>query len=130
MALLSKQLTVNTNGFLFTVQEELSTMMQKIRWAILILGIIVLMTAIVQNSDPVALKFFRYQADLPTSVLLLVVSVVSFLFGAATTARILRRREAAKKLTNSPAKSPTATTSPDPATSSTPPTAERKNPLT
>lgn len=105
-------------------------MMQKIRWAILILGIIVLMTAMIQNSDPVPLKFLAYTADLPTSVLLLVVSVVSFLFGAATSARILRRREAAKKLANSPAKSPTATTSPDPAKSSTPPAAERKNPLT
>jgi uncharacterized integral membrane protein len=115
---------------LFTVQEELSTMMQKIRWAILILGVIVLMTAIVQNSAPVTLKFFRYQGDLPISVLLLVVSVVSFLFGAATAARILRRRETAKKSANSPAKSPTKTTAPDPAASSTPPATERKNPLT
>jgi uncharacterized integral membrane protein len=121
---------VDPNGFLFTVQEELSTMMQKIRWAILILCVIVLMTAIVQNSDPVTLKLFRYQADLPTSILLLVVSVASFLFGAATTARILRRRDTAKKLANSPGKSPTATTPSAPETSTTPPTTERKNPLT
>lgn len=105
-------------------------MIQKIRWAILILGVIVLMTAIVQNSEPVTLTFFRYQADLPISILLLVVSVVSFLIGAATAARMLRRRDAAKKLANLPAKSPTATTPPAPETSTTPPTTERKNPLT
>lgn len=100
--------------------------MQKIRWAILILGIVVLLTAIVQNSAPVTLTFFRYQAQLPISVLLLVVSVTSFLVGAITTGRILRRREAAKKLANSPTKTPT----PGAATPPTPPAVQRKNPLT
>ncbi len=126
LSLLAKQPAVDPNGFLFTVQEELSTMMQKIRWAILILGIIVLMTAIIQNSDPVPLKFLVYEAQMPTSVLLLVVSVVSFLLGAATTGHVLRRREAAKRLANSPAKSTTTTTPPPDAM---PPAAERKNPL-
>jgi len=119
--LLAKQPAADPNGFLFTVQEELSTMMQKIRWAILILGILVLMTAVIQNSKPVPLKFLVYNAEMPTSILLLVTSVASFLLGAITTGRILRRRDAAKKLANSPAKSTPAPT---------PPATERKNPLT
>jgi uncharacterized integral membrane protein len=124
--LLAKQPVIDPNSFLFTVQEKLSTMMQKIRWEILILGIVVLLTAIVQNSAPVTLTFFRYQAQLPISVLLLVVSVTSFLVGAITTGRILRRREAAKKLDNSPTKTP----APGAATQPTPPAVQRKNPLT
>jgi len=96
-------------------------MMQKIRWAILILGVIVLMTAIIQNRDPVTLTFLVYNTEMPTSILLLVTSVTSFLLGAITTGRILRRRDAAKKLANSPAKSVPAPT---------PPATNRKNPLT
>jgi len=95
-------------------------MMQKIRWAILILGIVVLMTAMIQNSDPVTLKFLVYEAELRISILLLVTSVVSFLIGAITTGRILRRRDAAKKLANSSAKS----------TLTTPPAMDHKKPLT
>jgi uncharacterized integral membrane protein len=96
-------------------------MMQKIRWAILILGIIVLMTAMIQNSAPVTLTFLVYKAEMPTSILLLVTSVASFLAGAITTGRILRRRDATKKLANSLEK---------PTPAPTPPATERKNPLT
>ena len=104
-------------------------MMQKIRWAILILGIIVLMTAMIQNSAPVTLKFLVYEAEMPTSILLLVVSAVSFLLGAATTGRILRRRDTAKKLANSPGNPSPTTASSAPATMATMAT-DRKNPLT
>lgn len=104
-------------------------MMQKIRWAILILGIIVLMTAMIQNKDPVPLKFLNYTAEMPTSILLLVVSVASFLIGAITAGRIMRRREAAKKLANSAPK-PTTTTPPAATTTTASPAPERKNPLT
>jgi uncharacterized integral membrane protein len=76
-------------------------MLQKIRWVILILGIIVLMTAMVQNSDPVQLRFFRYETELPTSILLLVVLIIGFLVGMITAIWLLRRRETAKRKVDS-----------------------------
>lgn len=71
-------------------------MMQKIRWTILLLGIIVLLAAMIQNSDNVPLQLFFYKTQLPISVLLLVTSAVSFLIGAITTGRMLKRSGKAK----------------------------------
>jgi len=100
--LLAKRRAVHINGFLFTVQEKLSTMMQKIRWAILILGILVLLTAMVQNSQPVPLKLFLFETAMPTSIVLLVTSATSFLIGAITAGRMLRRRDAGRNQASPP----------------------------
>jgi uncharacterized integral membrane protein len=70
--------------------------MQKIRWAILLLGIIVLLTAMLQNSGNVPLKLFFFETQLPVSVLLLVTAAVSFLIGAITTGRMLKRSAKSK----------------------------------
>jgi uncharacterized integral membrane protein len=70
--------------------------MQKIRWAILLLGIVVLLAAMIQNSTTAPLKLFFYETELPVSVLLLVTAAISFLLGAITTGRMLRRSARAK----------------------------------
>jgi uncharacterized integral membrane protein len=81
---------------------ELSAVMQKIRWAILLLGIVVLLAAMLQNSTTAPLKLFFYKTDLPISVLLLVTAAVSFLLGALTTGRMLRRSARAQAATEKP----------------------------
>jgi uncharacterized integral membrane protein len=81
---------------------ELSAVMQKIRWAILLLGIVVLMAAMIQNSATAPLKLFFYETELPVSVLLLVTAAISFLIGAITTGRMLRRAAKAKATSPSP----------------------------
>jgi uncharacterized integral membrane protein len=75
---------------------ELSAVMQKIRWAILLIAIVVLLAAVVQNSANAPLKLFFYKTELPVSVLLLVTAAISFLLGALTTSRMLRRSAKAK----------------------------------
>lgn len=70
--------------------------MQKIRWAILLLGVMVLLAAMIQNSENAPLQLFFYKTQLPISVLLLVTSAVSFLIGAITTGRMLKRSGKAK----------------------------------
>lgn len=81
-------------------------MMQKIRWAILLLGITVLLAAMIQNSENAPLKLFFYETQLPISVLLLATSAISFLIGAITTGRMLKRsgksRPAAGKASEKP----------------------------
>lgn len=111
-------------------------MLRKIRWAILILAIIVLMTAMVQNSDPVQLRFFGYQTALPASILLLVVLVIGFLAGLITAIWLLRRRETAKRKAESAAESvvppaviESAPTEPAASSASSPPGANRSGPL-
>jgi uncharacterized integral membrane protein len=77
---------------------ELSAVMQKIRWTILLTGVVVLLAAAVQNSENVLLKLFFYETQLPVSVLLLVTSTVSFLIGAFTMGRLIRQRTKGKPL--------------------------------
>jgi uncharacterized integral membrane protein len=87
--------------------------MQKIRWAILLLGIIVLLAAMIQNSENAQLKLFFYETQLPVSVLLLVTSAVSFLIGAITTGRMLKRsaKLKSKPMTEKPVEKPAFTES-------------------
>jgi uncharacterized integral membrane protein len=89
--------------------KELSAMMRKIRWAILILGILVLIAIMVQNSHPVLLKLFFFETQLPTSTLLLATSVLSFLIGALTTGRMMWHRDAPPHQTHQPQNAPAAT---------------------
>jgi uncharacterized integral membrane protein len=74
----------------------LSAVMQKIRWGILLIGVIILLAAAVQNSENVLLKLFFYETQLPVSVLLLVTSTISFLIGALTMGRLIRQKAKAK----------------------------------
>lgn len=67
-------------------------MMQKIRLLLIALGVIVLVTAMVQNSDPLTLKLFWLQKTVPTSVLLLATSLISFLLGGLTQHLVFRHR--------------------------------------
>lgn len=67
-------------------------MMQKIRLLLIALGVIVLVTAMVQNSDPLTLKLFWLQKTVPTSVLLLATSLISFLLGGLTQHLAFRHR--------------------------------------
>jgi len=69
---------------------------QKIRWTMLLIGVVILLTAMVQNSETTPLKLFFYQTELPVSVLLLATSATSFLLGAITVGRILKRSAQAK----------------------------------
>ena len=91
-------------------------MVQKIRWGILLMGVIVLLAAAVQNSENVLLKLFFYETQLPVSVLLLVTSTVSFLIGALTMGRLIRQKAKAKsklapeKLVEPAVAAPTKTT--------------------
>ncbi len=81
-------------------------MMRNIRWAILILGVLVLIAVMVQNSDPVILKLFFFETELPTSTLLLATSVLSFLVGALTAGRMLWQRGSARHSLEDPLKKP------------------------
>lgn len=85
--------------------------MQKIRWAILLMGVIVLLAAAIQNSENVLLKLFFYETQLPVSVLLLVTSTISFFLGAFTMGRLLRRSSKAtpKPAPEKPAEKPAPT---------------------
>ncbi len=88
--------------------------MQKIRWAILLLGIIVLLAAMIQNSDNAQLRLFFYETQLPVSVLILVTAAVSFLIGAITTGWMLKRSAKAKtvEVAEKPVETPPPSTSP------------------
>jgi len=89
-------------------------MMQKIRWFLLILIIALLLTAIWQNGDPTVIKLLNLEQEVPLSVLLISTIAIGFLFGALTTATMLRRGRRSK----SPAKA--EKTAPPPATDESP----------
>jgi len=62
----------------------------------LLIGVVILLTAMIQNSENTTLKLFFYQTEMPVSVLLLATSATSFLLGAITVGRILKRSAQAK----------------------------------
>jgi H+/Cl- antiporter ClcA len=68
-------------------------MLQKIRWLLVILGVVVLLTAMIQNSAPLTLKLFFFETTLATSILLLTTSSISFLVGGLFSYLMFRRRE-------------------------------------
>lgn len=74
-------------------------MMQRIRWFLLILGIVVLLVFSLANRDPVSVEMpFVFNADLPLSMLLLVTSAIGFILGSVMTAWMLHRnRKATEK---------------------------------
>lgn len=88
-------------------------MMQRIRWFLLLLGIVVALVLSLYNSDVTSIKIpFAGEWELPLSMLLLTTSAISFVFGAIMTGWMLRsrrkataakEREAAKQEASAPA---------------------------
>ena len=87
-------------------------MIQKIRWFLLILVIVLTLAAITQNGQETTVQLLWLTRTMPLSVLLLSTIAVGFLLGALTTALMLRRRHKAKEA----AKSKKATEPTKPAT--------------
>ncbi len=90
--------------------------MQKIRWFFLILAVVVVLLVILQNNETTKIALLWFTQELPLSVLLLSTTAIGFLFGAWTTASMLRRhrkaKEAAAKKTEPPTESPKGNQSP------------------
>lgn len=84
-------------------------MMQKIRWFLLILIIAFLLAVILLNSDPTDINLVIRKQSLPLSVLLIATLTLGFLFGALTTASMLRRDRRSKSPAK-PAKTPPSAT--------------------
>lgn len=126
LALLAKEPEHQNSDRLFTIQLGLSSMMQKIRWGILILLIVVGLAIVLQNSEMVTLKLFWYETQLPTSTLLLVASAASFLLGAVTTHRMLRRH-GHKRDAKPPASSSSSAEPPSPRSSPLSPTSSAES---
>ncbi len=61
-------------------------MLQKIRWTLLLVGVVVILIVSFQNSEPVELDLLLFQGEYPLTLLLLATSVASFVFGALTMA--------------------------------------------
>ena len=71
-------------------------MMQRIRWVLLLLGIVIVMVLLFYNSDEVPVKLPLVEdRELPLSVLLMATTAIGFLLGAVMTARMLRSRNKA-----------------------------------
>ena len=67
-------------------------MLQKIRWFLLLTGIVLVLIVAFQNSRRVELDLLFFRGEYPLTLLLLACSAASFLFGALTTAWMLRSR--------------------------------------
>lgn len=82
-------------------------MLQKIRWFLLITGVLVVVIIALQNQTPTPLKLLFLNGTIPLTLLLLATSAASFVFGALTTVWMLKKREPAKaKPEPQPAKTP------------------------
>ncbi|MEM9588843.1 MAG: LapA family protein [Planctomycetota bacterium] len=84
-------------------------MLQKIRWFLLLLGILIVVMVCLQNRDPVSLQLLFFEGEYPLTLMLLATSAASFVFGSLMTMWVMR----AKK----PAKHPPAKTKATPAAS-------------
>ena len=81
-------------------------MMQRIRWVLLLLGIVIVMVLLFYNSDEVPVKLPLVEdRELPLSVLLMATTAIGFLLGAVMTARMLRSRNKAAAAKEREAKS-------------------------
>ncbi len=85
-------------------------MLQKIRWFLLITGVLVVVIIALQNQTPTPLKLLFLNSTIPLTLLLLATSASSFVFGALTTVWMLKKKEPAKvKSEPQPAKTPPVT---------------------
>ena len=98
-------------------------MMQRIRWFLLLLGIVIVLVLSLSNSTPTPIKIpFAGTWELPLSMLLLATSGISFVFGAIMTGWMLRgRRKATATKKRDAAEKSQATPKADSASSSTEP---------
>ncbi len=71
-------------------------MLQKIRWFLLITGVLVAVIIALQNQQPTPLTLLFTEVDMPLAMLLLATSAASFVLGALTTALMLKKSSAAK----------------------------------
>lgn len=71
--------------------------MKKIRWLILILGIVLSLAVALQNNALVEIRWLWMEQTLPLSVLLLTTVAIGFLLGSLMTATMLRRRTKKKE---------------------------------
>ena len=71
--------------------------MQKIRWFLLILAVLLALTVTVQNNDAVAVRLLWIDRSMSLSILLACTTGIGFLAGALTTALMLMRRGSAEK---------------------------------
>ena len=67
-------------------------MMKKIRWFLLLLGVLVVVIIAFQNSRTVQLEVLFFSGQYPLTLLLLGSSAASFVFGALMTGWMLRGR--------------------------------------
>lgn len=67
-------------------------MWQKTKIALMVLGMLVLLIAVLQNTAPTKTTFLFFEFTLPQAGLLFVAAGIGFLIGVVITSRILRRR--------------------------------------
>lgn len=65
--------------------------MQKIRWFLLIIAILLALTLTLQNNEGVPVRLLWMDREMPLSIMLASTTAVGFLVGALTTALMLRR---------------------------------------
>ena len=71
--------------------------MQKIRWFLLILGIVAALAVALQNNAPTKVRFLWLEQMMPLTLLLLTTTTIGFLLGALLTASMLRGRKSDAK---------------------------------
>ena len=69
--------------------------MQKIRWFLLIVVIVLALVIVLQNNHDAEVHLLLHEQSLPLSVLLFSTTAIGFLFGALMTATMLRRSRGA-----------------------------------
>ena len=67
-------------------------MWQKIKIALMVLGMLVLLIAVLQNTEPTRTKFLFLEFTLPQAGSLFLAAGIGFLIGVVLTSRLLRRR--------------------------------------
>ncbi len=83
-------------------------MLQKIRWFLLITGVLVVVIIALQNQQPTRLKWLLFEMDMPLTLLLLATSAASFVFGALTTVWMLKKKTPAARHSKPAASHPAA----------------------
>jgi uncharacterized membrane protein YciS (DUF1049 family) len=71
--------------------------MQKIRWLLLILAILVALAVTFQNNDAVPVRLLWIERNMSLSILVASTTAIGFLAGALTTALMLVRRGPTKR---------------------------------
>jgi len=70
--------------------------LQKIRWFLLLLGILLVVILAFQNNAPVELELLFFRGTYPLTLLLLATSAASFVFGSLMTFWMLRGKKKAE----------------------------------